>query len=655
MTKVNVEGVIQETIVGDRRGRDVVADVAAAMSEVLVGQRVGRKIVADVEAQTSDVLIGDRVGRNIAASVEAVTVEVLVRVAPIYVQHMHVDALVSLPNDPTRPGSQYWHLGQDALQQRDPLPHPSIVWSWTHYMTYRQVVTTHRTPRSWPFSQVDYRTLQRQVLLARPGPLPISRMDVRTLRRLTVQSRGDMYVPSSGVQVGGMRVLAPMARPGLLPPAEHRGSIAAAKVLALALVSKQARGPEPTDVQVAQHHQLAVAWRQRAWTVEQAVAWMGYLGVQARVTAVPHGPVDVAQQHMLAAQRRPDDVPHGPNDVAQQHQLAVQRRPDGVPMSDHGVGQFAQLASARRVTVRPDLMGAWGTAQLSQLAVSIRNVLLPSQVTHIEVGMARVTYAMRRTTKPPGEVVDPAVGRHVKTVQRLAVVYRKTFDPNEMMRRLRTVHTLAQIPLAMDRSFPPPPTEPEMSEGAVSLVAEHIVLSENEWNWEPTSAVTLPLVAQALATADTDGWADPGVAAGEAAVVLLAQAAIAADAEDWIDPLTAGSDANVVLVAQHLATPDSGFQPTTVPLSTADVSLAIEMAAVSDDSFPPGGLALATVDVLLVARSVASRDNTLVGNLPGSVVEASAVAQQTVVNDPGLVGIPLRPRGPRPRATITRH
>ena len=101
--------------------------VGGVVDESLIGDRVGLDLKAEVLHTVNESLIGDRVGRTIAADVQAVTVDVLIKVAPVYIGHMHVEALIDLPDDPTRPGVQVWRFAEEIAQQRDPLPHPSVV------------------------------------------------------------------------------------------------------------------------------------------------------------------------------------------------------------------------------------------------------------------------------------------------------------------------------------------------------------------------------------------------------------------------------------------------------------------------------------------------------------------------------------------------
>ena len=654
--KVGASNAIHEVVVGERVGRSIAAEVHTLAVDVLHGERTGRSIAADVLTQSADVLHGERIGRDIATDVLAVVSEALIRIRPITAVSQRVELLVSLPNDPIKPGGQVYRFAQEVFQQRDPLPLPSTVWSWTHVFTYGQVVTTHRVvPGIWPRSPNTAASVVQQALLKRTGRPPISPLQAKTLRSLAVVSRGDVYVRTSGVFLAQGMWLATAGRDPMPAPSTLRSPIQSRTAVELVVLSKAAREPDPTNVQVATSHQFAIAWRSRAWTVDQQVGVLVQMTTVTRVPVLEKSPEQVAWQNMLALQARVPEPPHGPNEVAQQVQAAIQARAPGYPMSATTVSVLAAMAALRRVLPRPGDVGGWYAGEFVQTAVAIRNVLLPGQITNVQVAQGRITYTMGRTVKSPISVIDPTVGRHVFSLHQKIVSFRPTLTPEDKMRQQRNVFSLALWVTLPDASFPPPPTEPEIAEGAVLLVAQQVLLPDDTWQWEPTSRLTALAVQQHVAVADPADWIDPTTPGSDAAVLLAAEAVAAADPDGWIDPQTAASDAYLLQVSEQVAAVDASFPPTTVPLSEVDLLLAAEALAMGDDSFPDGTQPQSAVDLVAVVNPLVSQDHGMIGRLPVSQQQVLAVMAMVVVPDPTLGRIPARPRGPRPSVSIMRH
>ena len=651
----NASNLIQDALIGQRVGRTVAADVVATSEETLVSDQAARDIAADTINFNADTIVGNRLGRNVACDMASVIHETLIQIFPVSASVFFTETLVSLPDDPIKPGAQVFRLAEEVFQQRDPLPHPSTVWSWTHVCTYREQVTSHRDlPAAWPRSPIEARTLRAQAVLARTGAAPHSSIAAKTLRAMVVASRDAVYIPASGVYAGTLRELLATQRV-TVPPSATRSPLRANTAVELVVLSKSAREPDPTNVQVQTAVATVLAQRPALWTVDQYVGMQRQLTVQYRMPPAARGDNQVAWQNMLALQARVPEPPHGPNEVAQQAQAAIQARDPGYPISATSVGVLAALTALRRVLPRPGDVGGWYAGEFVQTAVAIRNVLLPWQVTDVQVAQGRITYTMGRTVKPPIDVLDPTVGRHMFSLHQKIVSWRPTVTPEEKMRQQRNLFSLAMWVTLPDASFPPPPTEPEIAEGAVLLVAQQVLLPDDTWPWEPTSSVTVPAVQQHVAVADLADWIDPTTPGSDAAVLLAAEAVAAADPDGWIDPQTAASDAYLLQVSEQVAAVDASFPPTTVPLSEVDLLLAAEALAIGDDSFPDGTQPQSAVDLVAVVNPLVSQDHGMIGRLPVSQQQVLAVMATVVVPDPSLGRIPARPRGPRPSVSIMRH
>lgn len=652
MALVNAANVNSDALVGERYGRDLAADASNINTDTLVGERYGRNIKADVIHANVDTLVGDRYGRNVAADVAHVFVEVLIWSYPVSASNVISEALVSLPDDPIRQGAQVYRTAEEVAQQRDPLPHPATVWSPLYANTYGQVVTTYRdTPVEWQRSPLTAGTLRSQAMQARTPGVPHSPLAAKTLRRMVVMSRGYMYVPESGVFASSTRALVSTVR-NTQQPGALRSRIAVARTFALAVVSKVARGPEPTNIQVATSTALATVKRMQRAPVNQHVAVVAQLVITPHLPVVYIGATPVTQLHALAVQPRAVPVQHSATTVSEFAQLVAHARTDAAPHGVESVAGLAMFSVARRLTAPPAAMGGWSMGAVCSTALTIRNVLLPTQLTHVQAATARITYTMGRTVKAPIDVIDPGIGRHSKTLHQLSVRFRSTDSPEDRLRQQRNVFGLSQTPVVADGSFAPPPTEAESSSVEVALVAQHVVATDVDWEWEPTSRVTLAGLQQAVVVDDTQGWQDPNGAGSDAVVHASGQLVVAADPDAWPDPQAAASDADVTCVLSAVAMADDSFPDGLAVRSEVAVTHVVQHVAMVDDSFPEATPWVSAFDMLSVARAVVARDNSLVGRLPASQTHTLAVGEVVVVADPSLNGIPKRPRGPRPSVSI---
>lgn len=649
------------------------------IQDALTGEQYGRDFAGEVGQVNAEALVGKQYGRDIAADVRYVTTDVLLRIYPVTVIAAVSEALVSLPDDATRPGAQVYRTAEEVAQARDPMPHPALVRSWVDVPSYGQLVTSYRKlPSDWARSPTAASSVHLMSIQTTLRGAPHSPISALALSTMSVVSRGKVYVPASGVFTRTVRTLALSARIGLPLPAEVRsytrvanafilatggrsalpqpGDVLsytrAANAFALTVLSRRESGPGVTDEQVQGLFALATQQRTARIPVEQYAGKVAQLAVALRVPLAPRSAGQVAKATTLALQQRVPEEPRSPAAVAGFAQLTTVARAGSKQLSPALVGALGMIATVRRLATHPDDVGAWGSAACVQSVLAIRNVFSPSRMTDVRVSSAKIAYTMGRTVKAPIDVIDPTVGRHAYNLHQLSVQYLATETPDERMRKQRNVFNLAQLTVASDGSFPAPPTKPEASICEVAIVAQHVVVPESLWLWEPTSKIDVAALTQPVVMGDVADWIDPYVPASAAVLTNAAALVVAADPDGWLDPAAAASDAQLDMLVEGVVVGDATFPDTTLPLSDLELHRLTQHVAMRDESFPIGTRPLSTVDVFVVARVVVARDNSLVGRLATSQTLLVSAAEVVVVPDPSLNGIPSRPRGPRPSVSI---
>lgn len=643
---------IRETIVGDGLGSTGAAGAQGARIEILVGDRVGLELKAEAYAgQVRETIVGDGVGASNPAGVLSAVREVLIGEAPFKLAVAYREVLVSMLNEDLSVHRLAKGYAQTVAMMRLGLPDPATVRSPLFVPSLRQQIVLPAS-RQWARSEEFAQTFRQQSTVRRnftEAPAVRSTIRANTYHMLTVQSRGNAYVPSSGVFMKGYKHQTVQARVVRSAPAMWSTitltSLAHMTVLSriesqVPVITTDAFVNSLAAQVVMSTSRLAPFSRVDAMTLRRMV-------VQRRDVTPPGIDDRVASYRQQVAIARVPAPPFGAVDVKALRLLSVAANVLPAPRSQVGVSGMHELTVLHRFTYAPGF--ALGRHVFSLVQQSVQAYARPAPHSPISVGSIRLGFVLGRTTVPPIDVIDPTVGRHAYTLSMLTVQHRETTPPDTIGKDSRFVHGLfAQVALR-DQFDAPPIPEPEPSETLAYRVSE-VVLLRDAGEWAPVSAVSVPAVFAAVALGDDAGWSDPTIPVSVVQADGVMQSVAVGDVFPGSD--VSQSDAMVAGVQAALVVGDSTMPDPAIPLSEILVDGVAEFAAVGDAQWIDPTIPLSDVLAQRVASFLALRDPSLAGVVGGSEIMSPSVMQFYVTRDPTMKGVALR-SGPRPIISVT--
>lgn len=663
--------VIRDAITGDTVGRNTAADVISTGRDILTGDRYGILLLADGARISREQLTGDRYGLTITGEVlpgvgreiltgdgygqtwlsggMVVVREAIIMEPPFKAAEVMREVLVSLPNDPLTLARVITSYRQAVLMVRPTMALPSTVKSLQTIPTLRELAV-QRAPRPWAVSDKFASTLRMQAMQHRffsPAPQVWSAITVGTYAALVMQSRDQMYVPVSEVRVGGERQQVTQRR-GFTPAPQIRTAISAGTLVQQYIASRA------TQVVVI--------------TTTASVGTHAEQVVQASARPAPHSNIDapglvqmIVQKHNIAppgiddragtlgqqaVQVRALTPPFGVEHTATVRQQSVQRRDYSAQHSFSSVPGLVQMSIIHRDSYAPAFVVGRHAATLGQQITAGR--ALPMHHSFTTVGLLQLGFVIGRVTPAPWDVIDPSIGRHAASLVMLSLHHRNTVPPLTVTTQSRyAFNVLGQV--AHGDVFPAPPYPVSVQE--TDVIAVHEVVAQSDLGeWSPVSAVKVQQVATGLVVNDLDGWIDATVPQSEVRATSLVQHVAALDA--FPGSMVAQSAAVVAGLVESVALGDSTMPDPMIPQSDALVSLVSEFAALGDAQFPNPLIPSSEVRSSLVGAILALGDPSLHGNFGMSEILAMNLAEQVVMVDRSLVGIPLR-GGPRPIVSVS--
>lgn len=648
----NTYSTVRESIVGDGVGSTTIVESLTARTEILVGERVGLELKAELlPGQVRELVVGDGVGSTNVAELMTIVREVLITEAPFKVSAAIRETLVSMPNEDLSVHRLVKGYVQAAVQLRPRMALPGTVKSPRFVPSLRQQAVVQAV-RQWNRSGDFVMTLRQQAVCARSfvaAPQVRSTIRMNSMRMQVVQSRGQTYVPSSGLYAKGYRQQVIQHRVALAAP-DVRSPI---MTHGLRILTVQSRKEEVIVITTEAHvtslvDMVVIADDRPAPRSTINAKTLVHMTVQRHDVAPPGIDDRVAQiRQQVLIPRATVTPPFGHVHAAQVRQLAVAGVAPVIPHSVTRVAVLRELVVQHRVVYAPPFALGRHTASLvQQVAQGFRPAPRRSP---LFVSSMRLVFVLGRTTVPPWEVIDPAIGRHVTALNMLTVQHRVTTPPETISKESRYVHgVFGQV--AIGDKFPLPPyPEPEPPETFVQQVVE-VVLHRDRDGWAPVTAVRVDRVTEILAVGDNTGWVDPTIPVSEISVDGVVQALAVADS--FLDPGISQSSVDGVAVSQMVVVGDSTMPDPALPLSEVQVAGVVEFAAVGDAIWSDPTIPLSDATVSRLTAFLALRDPSLIGEVGGSEISSPLVVEFFVIRDPTLKGIPLR-QGPRPVVSVT--
>lgn len=457
-----------------------------------------------------------------------------------------------------------------------------------------------------------------------PAPEVISPLDVGQQATLVVASRVHAHTPVSFVAVRTM--------------------------VTLAAIPTETEINQRSEVTVNQESTLVAQGKAVPWPLGgQWVASQRQLVAQYRdIPIVPYGPPQVASQHQLVMQKL-SQLPYvGELSARSQYQLTAQARDEIIPLSASGAKVVTQLSAVAVDVLPADQMDTLRAGHVASQAIAARPLDPPDEIeSPVQYRQLGMVFARGRTMPPPGEVVDPEVGRHVRHTSRLAVQQRDYMDIPGIGRHVPHVSRLA-----VQRRFTLPPVDPIIT-FQVELLAQHTLLVDSSFPEPPTEPIDIPIVralslGQAVLLEDHSFLSVARIDVGQAAeTVLLADRTFGL-------PDVPYSQAGVSQLAQTPVLVDNTFPDPLEATATVRVGQLTEAVLLADRSFPTGDLAASTGSVMSVVQSTMLVDRSFPpGDQAVSTAGLLLLAETPVIRDNSLVGLPPRPAGPRPVISIS--
>lgn len=642
---------IRETIVGDGVGSTGLAGAQGARIEILVGDRVGLELKAEAYAgQVRETIVGDALGSTNPAGLLSAVREVLIGEAPFKLAASYREVLVSMLNEDLSVHRLAKGYAQTVAMMRLGLPDPATVRSPLFVPTLRQQIVLPAL-RQWARSDDFIQTLRQQAVVQRAftaAPEVRSAIRANGYRMLVVQSRGNAYVPSSGVFMKGYAQQTTQVRLVRGAPAMW-SPITLTSLAHMTVLSRIESTPVIlTDAFVETLRAQVVMSTSRVPPYSSVEAMTLRRMVVQRRDVTPPGIDDrVASYRQQVAIARVPVPPFSALDVKALRMLSVAANVLPAPRSQVGVSGMRELVVQHRLTYAPGF--ALGRHVYSLVQQSVQAFVPAPRRSPLDVGSLTFGFVVGRTTVPPIDVIDPTVGRHAYTLSMLTVQHRVTTPPETIGKESRLVYNVFGQVAVRDIFEPPPIPEPEPSETQVNQVVEVVLLRDAE-EWAPVSAATVPVVFSAVALGDNTGWSDPTIPVSVVQVDGVMQAVAVGDVFPGAD--VSQSDAMVAGVQAALVVGDSTMPDPTIPLSEIQVNGVTEFAALGDAQWIDPTIPLSDVLAQRVTAFLALRDPSLSGVVGGSEITSPSVMQFYVTRDPTMKGVALR-SGPRPIISVT--
>lgn len=664
----NVAQVSNETLTGERVGRDVVVDAGHVRQEALLGERVGRTVVADVGSMSQEALAGERVGRNVVADISHALIEVVMKEPALTVASVAVESLVSLPDEPVAPRHLVPQAFQWSVQWKETLPASQMVSPISVSGVVTAVIGGRKV--AMHISEAIYSHAHLSAVLSRavtPAPEHISPLSLRHASTLVTLSRDRAYQPRSEVVVRSTYAAATIGRE-MIAPADRHSPINAASTMTL--VTAKAHRPMPeggiwsTQVQQRITHarempaayggvvagqtvSLSTQWRDRTLPASATrIGSSSLMVVQKRDVIAPGPYAQVASNAQLIAQGRKLPLHTSPLRYSTLTEQITLQRVGPMPESYRILGSEWQMAAQHRDTPHPDQVAGTNYAQAVTQSSQRKRLPSPLQVSSMSrTAAVRVIFNQRRTVPRPEEVIDPSVGTHVAEVRVLATQRRVTEPPNADPEARRNLYAYAEVAVLKDKGMEPPPDEPiDIASAQVRGLMQTVVVADDAFL--PMSWVHLPALRQPVVISDNYDWLDPWVPLSDAAVNHLYQFTLLDDTS--LPPSDQPrSETRAILVAQRPLIQDRYPDPS-VPNSEVALPALSETPVLADTSLPPGDQPRVDAVVPAVAEAVAVADSSLPpGDEPLSAAMVGELTVTPVLADHSL------PPGDRPLSAIT--
>lgn len=647
--EINTAIETKESLTATASARDIAADVLSASRDALTGDRYGVDVSAEVLVASRDALTGDRVGINWVGGATVVWREVIVSQAPFNMANSWRESLVSRPNDPINVSHMVRGYKQQVTMKRPTMALPGTVHSFATVSTLRAQVVM-KNVRAMPRSGVFVGTLRQQYVAERitlPADLVRSTTRATSLRQQVVLSRDQVYIPVSAVYATSLRQQAVQHR--VVPAAPTIRSPLYLGALSEQVVLSRRVAAVLTDVFVGQLVMQSVLKDTRpAPHSPTDVMTLAALVVQKH--AMPPPGIDdrvgaLVQQAVMV--RDPDLSQIGEEQVAALAQHVVMQREVVAYASPAIVGSYVQQAVLHRPTYPPALAQGRQTATLVQKVALARTVGPQRSLTR--VAQLRVQYTLFRKTPKPVDVIDPALGHHVRSLHHLAVQHRVTVPPEHLPEPTHYLFALAQQAAIRD-IFPPPDYPPvEASTVAVFSAAQGVVLRDTG-TWTPISSVRVSSALQSAVVGDNAGWDDPFIPYSDAQVFNAAMAVAVGDVFPAGD--SPQSEAQVVALTEAVAFTDDSFPSADTPQAAVEVLALAQAPVTTDPDWPDPTVPVSDAAVHLVAEAPVVADTGMYGQFELSDIQVMMVVRCAVVSDPALVGITKR-TGPRPIVSVS--
>lgn len=659
-------------VVGDGFAKSSMADAPVSRIEFVVGDMVGRELKAEVLAgQVRELVVGDGVGVDTPAGVVSAIIDVVIAEAPFKLAQAILETVVRSEGEDLTVQRIAAKYVQAVSMVRTGLPVPSTVRSLTTVASLRQQ-TLQQAVRAWARSSEFAATLRHQTIMRRAVEPLRSQIRTGTLRMMAVQSRSNVYVPSSGVYAKSLRQMSVTLRQVQGAPAMW----SPIRMFTLAQMTVQSRIERTpvilTDAFVNSLAHMTLLARQVSTPVITTDALVKTLAAQVLMATSRTAPFSRVESksliHMTVLHR--EVLPPGINErVASYRQqialarvpaptfggmtakhlrmLSVSSRVPALQFSSVIASKLQSMVAQHRVTYPPKFaLGRQVYSLIEQAVVSYAPLKRRSP---INVMSMSIRFVLHRDTPRPIDVIDPAIGRHAYTLTMLTVMHRETEPPTGISKESRLVYNLFAQVAVRDKFDPAPIPEPEPSETFVEQVIE-VLLHRDPEPWSPVSALTARVVFEAIALGDDAGWSDPTIPVSAVQADGVMQAVAVGDVFPGSE--VSQSDAMVAGVQAVLAIGDSTMPDPTIPLSEIQANGVIEFAAVGDADWVDPTIPVSDVLAQRVTAFLALRDPSLSGVVGGSEIMSPSVMQFYVTRDPTMKGVALR-SGPRPIISVT--
>lgn len=622
---------------------------------MLLSDRLGLSLKAEVQSVVREVLMGEGAGVDQhPVLIQSVVREVLMTDPPARVQTVWREVLAQIDNEPLTIGRLIVSYDQRVIMRRPTMPLPSTIRSAAEIPALREIAVQARNGY-WPHSFQYSGSLAQQTLQRR---LTMRAFDVRSTDRVNgygqqvVMSRNKVYVQVSELRISHQAQQAIQRRSFTAAP-QVRTAISATR-LAQQFIASRAQ-----SVIVITTYAYAESLAQQT--------------VQATGRPAPHSPEDVRSLVHMTVQKHnvaPLSIDDRVTSVAQQ---SVAKRVPTAPFSgeyaagvrqqvvvhysfttprstEYATGQV-QLAVLHRDTYAPAYAMGRHTAGLVQQIAVHRDQPVPSPRSPLFASSLGVSYMLHRDAPHPLDVIDPSIGRHASALASMAVLHRATISPGTVASQSRYVFNVFKQIAIGDSSFPPPPPKPDLDhETDVYLVNEQVI-AQDLGQWSAVTAVTTRQVFATTTLGDTAGWVDAHIPQSEVEAGGVIEALVVGDTA-FPDSMAVQSDALVAAIGGMVTVGDQTFPDAMIPQSEVEARSVIEIAALGDAQFTDPRIPASEIHSSLVGAILTLGDASMFGNFGMSVISTTNVAAFVVVQDPSLVGIPLR-QGPRPIVSVS--